>query len=95
MSDWIGTIKGMAEPGFSAERRRQVTERDVELFPEMTGDRNPLHYDAEIAKRTLFGDLSCRPIFREAPNLPRFPVCASKPQPVYRFDFPIRERYLS
>ena len=57
MSGWIGTIKGMPEAGFFAERRRKVTERDVELFTEMTGDRNPLHYDAEIAKRTLFGGL--------------------------------------
>ena len=27
--------------------------RDIELFTEITGDRNPLHYDEEVAARTL------------------------------------------
>jgi len=36
---------------------RTVTERDVELFAEMTGDRNPLHFDAEFAAATRFGRL--------------------------------------
>jgi acyl dehydratase len=31
--------------------------RDVEIFTEMTGDRNPIHYDAELAKRSPFGGL--------------------------------------
>ena len=30
---------------------------DIELFTQMTGDRNPLHYDEELAKRTRFGAL--------------------------------------
>ena len=41
----------------TARRHRTVTERDIELFTEMTGDRNPLHYDEELAKRTRFGAL--------------------------------------
>ena len=30
---------------------------DVEMFSEMTGDRNPLHYDAELAAASPFGGL--------------------------------------
>jgi acyl dehydratase len=29
--------------GDSARRSRTVTMRDIELFTELTGDRNPLH----------------------------------------------------
>ena len=47
----------MAEVGATARRSRRVTERDIELFTELTGDRNPLHYDAEAAKRSRFGGL--------------------------------------
>jgi acyl dehydratase len=31
--------------------------RDIELFTELTGDRNPLHYDAAAAERSRFGGL--------------------------------------
>jgi acyl dehydratase len=34
-----------------------VSRRDIELFTEITGDRNPLHYDEEAAKRTRFGEI--------------------------------------
>jgi acyl dehydratase len=43
--------------GATARRSRRVTERDIELFTELTGDRNPLHYDAEAAERSRFGGL--------------------------------------
>jgi acyl dehydratase len=43
--------------GDSATRSRTVSARDIELFTEMTGDRNPLHYDELLAKRTRFGGL--------------------------------------
>jgi acyl dehydratase len=32
-------------------------ERDIELFTELTGDRNPLHYDTDAATRSRFGGL--------------------------------------
>lgn len=32
-----------------------MTARDIELFTEITGDRNPLHYDAGLAGRSRFG----------------------------------------
>lgn len=43
--------------GQRARRSQTVTARDVELYAEITGDRNPLHFDAEFAARTRFGRL--------------------------------------
>ena len=51
---WPG---GMPEVGQTARRERQVTARDIELFTEISGDRNPLHYDEELAKATRFGGI--------------------------------------
>lgn len=34
-----------------------MRERDIELFTELTGDRNPLHYDDELAARSRFGGI--------------------------------------
>jgi acyl dehydratase len=43
--------------GDKASRTRTVRERDIELFTELTGDRNPLHYDWEAAERSRFGGI--------------------------------------
>jgi acyl dehydratase len=43
--------------GEAASRTRTVRARDIELFTELTGDRNPLHYDAELAGRSRFGGI--------------------------------------
>jgi acyl dehydratase len=43
--------------GATARRTRTVTGRDIELFTELTGDRNPIHYDEELATRSRFGGL--------------------------------------
>jgi acyl dehydratase len=43
--------------GATASRTRTVQARDIELFTEITGDRNPLHYDEEAAARSRFGGL--------------------------------------
>ena len=43
--------------GSEARRTRLVTQRDVELFTEMSGDRNPLHHDTDLAARSRFGGL--------------------------------------
>ncbi len=48
---------GMPEVGQMARRSRQVTARDIELFTEMSGDRNPLHYDEAVARATRFGGI--------------------------------------
>ena len=47
----------MPKVGDVARRTRIVTERDIHLFTEITGDRNPLHYDEELARRSRFGGL--------------------------------------
>lgn len=43
--------------GQRAERSRVIGPRDIELFTEISGDRNPLHYDADRASRTRFGGI--------------------------------------
>ena len=43
--------------GDSASRTRTVTARDIELFTELTGDRNPVHYDPQLAGRSRFGGI--------------------------------------
>ncbi len=48
---------GMPEVGQIARRSREVTPRDIELFTEISGDRNPLHYDDEAARATRFGGI--------------------------------------
>ena len=47
----------MAEVGAIARRTRRITGRDIELFTELTGDRNPLHYDAAAASESRFGGI--------------------------------------
>jgi acyl dehydratase len=44
-------------PGDTASRTRTVLAEDIERFTAMTGDRNPLHYDAELAAATRFGGI--------------------------------------
>ena len=48
---------GVPEVGQIAKRSRQVTSRDIELFTEISGDRNPLHYDLQAARATRFGGI--------------------------------------
>jgi acyl dehydratase len=43
--------------GDTARRSRLVSHRDIELFTELTGDSNPLHYDADAAARSRFGGI--------------------------------------
>jgi acyl dehydratase len=54
---WVGTIRGKPRLGDFAERTKAVSERDIALFTEITGDRNPLHYDREVAAKSVFGGL--------------------------------------
>jgi 3-hydroxybutyryl-CoA dehydratase len=41
--------------GMTHETHHVITEKDIELFAEVSGDRNPLHMDEEFAKKTAFG----------------------------------------
>jgi acyl dehydratase len=45
------------EVGAKASRTRTVQARDIELFTELSGDRNPLHYDEELATASRFGGI--------------------------------------
>jgi acyl dehydratase len=43
--------------GTTARRTRTVTTEDIDRFAAMTGDRNPIHFDAELAAATRFGGI--------------------------------------
>ena len=43
--------------GQRATRSKTVTADDVKTFAELTGDRNPLHFDESFAAKTRFGRL--------------------------------------
>lgn len=47
----------MPDVGDRARRTRTVRREDIRLFTELTGDRNPLHYDEETAARSRFGGI--------------------------------------
>jgi acyl dehydratase len=47
----------MPTVGEKASRTRRVRSEDIALFTELTGDRNPLHYDEEAAARSRFGGI--------------------------------------
>jgi acyl dehydratase len=51
------TRSGVPRVGERARRTRRIDARDIELFTELTGDRNPLHYDDERAARSRFGGI--------------------------------------
>lgn len=45
------------EVGQTAERRMTLTDEHVRTYAEITGDRNPLHFDETFAAATPFGEL--------------------------------------
>ncbi len=51
---WPG---GAPAVGQRARRTRTVTRADIERFTELSGDRNPLHYDEAAAARSRFGEI--------------------------------------
>jgi acyl dehydratase len=48
---------GAPRVGQRAERTREVSAQDIDLFTAISGDRNPLHYDAQFARATKFGEI--------------------------------------
>ena len=45
------------QAGDVARRTRTIRGRDIELFTQITGDRNPIHYDPELARDSRFGGI--------------------------------------
>jgi acyl dehydratase len=43
--------------GQTAEMSRTVTEQDILNFTDMSGDRNPIHYDRKAAEASRFGEI--------------------------------------
>lgn len=43
------------EIGMSRHVTKEVTDRDIELFAEVSTDRNPVHLDDDYARDTIFG----------------------------------------
>lgn len=43
--------------GARASLSRTIAPEDIELFTRISGDRNPLHYDREVAERSRFGGI--------------------------------------
>lgn len=41
-------------PGMTAETHREITPEMVEQFAAVSGDRNPLHFDEDYARGTIF-----------------------------------------
>jgi acyl dehydratase len=52
-----GWVDRMPRVGQRAERSRTVRSEDIRLFTEMSGDRNPIHYDEAAARASRFGEI--------------------------------------
>ena len=48
---------GMPTVGATAELSRTVGPHDIERFTDLSGDRNPLHYDQAAAESSRFGEI--------------------------------------
>lgn len=54
------------EVGQTASYEKSVEERDIQLFATLSGDRNPVHLDAEYAAGTLFKERIAHGMFSGA-----------------------------
>jgi acyl dehydratase len=48
---------GAPRPGDRATLSRRVEAGDIERFTQISGDRNPLHYDQRAARASRFGEI--------------------------------------
>lgn len=48
---------GAPRVGQKARRTRTIRPDDIRLFTEISGDRNPLHYDEAAARASRFGEI--------------------------------------
>ena len=51
---WRGKVPRVGE---KAERSRLVRREDIALFTEISGDKNPIHYDEAAARASRFGEI--------------------------------------
>ncbi len=49
--------QGVPEIGQRAERSRLIKREYIELFTELSGDHNPVHYDEAVAAASPFGEI--------------------------------------
>ena len=56
MADNVWPV-GRPEIGQTASRTRTVTSQDTVVFTELSGDRNPIHYDETLAAASKFGGI--------------------------------------
>jgi acyl dehydratase len=54
MTSWPN---GAPRPGDRATLSRRVEPGDIERFTQISGDRNPLHYDERAARASRFGEI--------------------------------------
>ena len=54
------------EVGQTASYSKTVSERDIQLFAEVSGDHNPVHLDAEYAATTMFKERIAHGMFSGA-----------------------------
>lgn len=66
MSQSSNTPYEALEVGQTASYTRTVGERDIQLFAEVSGDRNPVHLDAEYAASTMFRERIAHGMFSGA-----------------------------
>ena len=57
MAEAVVWRRGAPEVGQRAERSRLVRPEFIALFTELSGDRNPLHYDEAAARASRFGEI--------------------------------------
>lgn len=57
MSTFEAWPSGAPRVGDRSERTREVEPGDIRLFTQISGDRNPLHYDLDAARDSLFGEI--------------------------------------
>ena len=66
MSTISNTPYAELEVGQQASFEKRVEEKDIQLFAAMSGDRNPVHLDAEFAAGTLFKERIAHGMFSGA-----------------------------
>lgn len=55
VNGWTATLHGMPEVGQKAQAVKTMQQSDIELFSALSGDRQPLHTNPELAKASRFG----------------------------------------